>query len=138
MRHTARAVLTNSQGHCFLALHNHYLPENIGKWGTVGGILDDSDADISACLARELSEEFCSVSADTFKISEKLVEVTRGSTVHHFFRVWTNEVSLTIAQPQEILEAGFLTLDEVEKLKSKGKLYFDVEDELYRQVLNQA
>lgn len=135
MKQTARAVLTNHQGLCFLALHNHYLPENIGKWGTIGGIMDASDPDILHCLRRELGEEFAG--EGDFEIGKKLGEIEKNGVLHHFFHVRTARDSLEVAQPEEILDARFMSLAELISLKENSKLYFGREEEFYTRALNE-
>jgi 8-oxo-dGTP pyrophosphatase MutT (NUDIX family) len=136
MRHTARAVLINTDNHCFIAVHNHFIPENIGKWGTIGGIMDSTDSDILFCLRRELAEEFASASATDFEIGEKLTEIEKNGTTHHFFAVKTDLRTLAPSQPEEVLQVGFFPIEELKRLKNSGKLYFGIEDELFEKVLS--
>ena len=107
IKQTARFVLANNDNHCFLALHNHYLPENIGKWGTVGGIMDPGDADILACLRREWGEEFAGASVHDFEIGELLIELKANGTTHSFFAVKTRLQNLVRSQPEEVLQAAY-------------------------------
>jgi 8-oxo-dGTP pyrophosphatase MutT (NUDIX family) len=97
--------------------------------------MDNSDSDILSCLRRELLEEFGEVTPATFEIGEKLKEIQKTGTLHHFFRVRTDATNLVVAQPQEILESRFFTLTEIEDLRATGKLYFECEDDLYRAAL---
>ena len=51
-----RCVLARNQ-HYLLVQHNNRLPENFGKWGLPGGVLDIAEEPIIG-LRRELTEEF--------------------------------------------------------------------------------
>ena len=138
MRQTARALIINEQGLCFLAVHNHFRPENIGKWGTVGGLVDPTDLSIEDCLRRELQEEFLGISQDSFKVGVKVDEIVLNNTLHHFFEVHTVLTELTVAQPQEVLQTQFFSLDEVKELQAQGRLYFGKEADLFESFLQKT
>ncbi len=97
--------------------------------------MDSTDTDILFCLRRELSEEFADTVTDDFEIGDKLVEIEKNGTTHHFFEVRTSLQTLVPSQPEEVLQAGFFPIEEVQDLKRIGKLYFNIEDTLFEKTL---
>ncbi len=60
-----RCVLARKDRY-LLVLHNNRLPENYGKWGLPGGVLDNGEEPTTG-LRRELKEEFHMSKSEIFK-----------------------------------------------------------------------
>jgi 8-oxo-dGTP pyrophosphatase MutT (NUDIX family) len=134
-RTTVRAILIDSMDRLFLAQHNERDPQDLGKWGTVGGGLDEEDKDFLSCLKREIREEFGENAVLRMNFGSYLGIHERKDRVDHFFVIETKDTTLSTSQPEEILDTRFFTLAEVDDLRSRNLLFFGIEADFFRMAL---
>jgi 8-oxo-dGTP pyrophosphatase MutT (NUDIX family) len=131
MRETIRAVIVNSKGQVFLVQHKEFDPINQGKWATPGGGLEQTDANHMDGLKRELSEEFGSDALDHFVFGPMVRVSRREDRVDYFYGVHFGGVSLAPQAPEEILEAGWFSLEDASRLNT----FFGIEFSLAKEVV---
>ena len=142
MKEAVRALIVNGKSQLYMVVHHYFDPRNHGKWSTVGGRVESGDVSEIACLRREFTEEFGEAVDHQIKILDKVAmldwkdEFNTGNTVrHHFYHVEFFGDQLVPAQPEEIVEGRFLTMEEIQSLKAEGKLFFGCEDEYGAMIL---
>jgi 8-oxo-dGTP pyrophosphatase MutT (NUDIX family) len=113
-------------------LHNNRLPENYGKWGLPGGVLDKGE-EPSTGLRRELYEEF-QLAVDSVVV---LGDWGYRNEIH---RVFGCEIDgrIKFYDPDEILAIDWLTYDGVVGLVENGKLHTGFELEAIERFRNQV
>lgn len=117
MRTTVRAVVVDKHQRAFLVQHYESNPNDMGKWATIGGGLDQGDRSHEACLLREISEEFGDEASRQVVIGGKLHVNHRPDRTDHFYAVTFNGESLEPKAKDEIMNYGWFTLDEVKAMK---------------------
>ena len=126
-----RCVLVHNDRY-LLVLHNNRLPENYGKWGLPGGVLDNDENPITG-LHRELKEEF---------------QITVGNVVllgdweyrDEIHRVFSGQFNGRIEHydANEILDIVWLTYDGVVGFVKAGKLHTGFELEAIEEYRKQT
>lgn len=124
-----RCVLARND-HYLLVLHNNRLPENYGKWGLPGGVLDEGE-EPSIGLRRELHEEF-QLAVENVAL---LGDWEYRNETH---RVFGCEISgrIEFYDEDEILDIDWLTYDGVVGLVEDGKLHTGFELEAIEKFRN--
>ncbi len=121
-----RCVLEHKD--CYLlVLHNNRLPENFGKWGLPGGVLDIAEEPTTG-LRRELSEEFQISVGDIVLLGDWEY---RDET----HRVFGCEIDYPIESydTNEILDIVWLKYDGVVGFAEAGQLHTGFELEAIRE-----
>jgi 8-oxo-dGTP pyrophosphatase MutT (NUDIX family) len=116
VRTTVRAVIINSTGQVFLVQHNEHNPSDLGKWATVGGGLEEFDADYETCLKREIAEEFGEESLNNITVIEKLFVNRQSYREDHFYMVFFSGDNLEPVAGPEILNFKWFELNAISKL----------------------
>ncbi len=124
-----RCVLVRNY-HYLLVLHNNRLPENYGKWGLPGGVLDEGE-EPSIGLRRELHEEF-QLAVDNVAL---LGDWEYRNEIHRVFGCEI-EGRIKFYDPDEILEIEWLTYDGVVGLVEDEKLHTGFELEAIEKFRN--
>ena len=124
-----RCVLVHNDRY-LLVLHNNRLPENYGKWGLHGGVLDEGE-EPSIGLRRELHEEF-QLAVENVAL---LGDWEYRNETH---RVFGCEISgrIEFYDEDEILDIDWLTYDGVVGLVEDGKLHTGFELEAIEKFRN--
>lgn len=114
-----------------LVQHNNRLPENIGKWGLPGGILDVAEEPITG-LRRELTEEFQIGIGDVVLLGDWEYRDENHRVFGCYF-----EGRIEYYDSNEILEINWLTYDGVVHLTESGQLHTGFELDAITEFRNQ-
>lgn len=126
-----RCVIARS--HCYLLVqHNNRLPDNHGKWGLPGGVLDNGE-EPTIGLRRELKEEF-QIGIGNIVL---LGDWEYRDEIH---RVFGCEIKGRIDSydTNEILDIVWLTYDEVVSFVEAGKFHTGFELEAIEEYRKQS
>ena len=126
---TSRCVLKHGD-RFLLAIHNNRRPENIGKWGLVGGRMDQGE-DPLATVRREIAEEL-----DLIVQALALVGDYEYQGWHRVFGAQV-EAAVVRVDPNEILEVAWHTRAQVQSLRKRGLLHTGFEDQAIDDYLRQ-
>ena len=102
----------------FLVQHKELDPIDQGKWATPGGGLEQTDSSHIDGLKRELREEFGSDALDHLVFGPMVRINRREDRVDYFYGVHFWGVSLAPQAPDEILEAGWFSLEAASRLNT--------------------
>ena len=125
-----RCVLARND-HYLLVLHNNRLPENYGKWGLPGGVLDNGEEPTTG-LRRELKEEFQIAIGDVVLLGDWEYR----DEYHRVFGCYF-EGRIEYHDSNEILEINWLTYDGVVHLTESGQLHTGFELDAITEFRNQ-
>lgn len=114
--HRVRCVLASNDRY-LLVLHNNRLPENYGKWGLPGGVLEN-DEEPTTGLRRELDEEFRIAVGDVVLLGDWKYR----DEVHRVFGAQFDG-SIRHYDANEVLDIAWATYDAVVSLEEAGKLH---------------
>lgn len=131
MRESVRAVIIGADRRMFLVQHHEKNPDDIGKWATAGGGIDQNDENHISCLRRELSEEFGGDALDGLHFGAKIRSHTGMGRIAHFYLVTARSQNFSPVATDEIMSCGWFTYDEAKSLR----LFFGIESDLFAQAL---
>lgn len=111
-----RCVLA-CDGRYLLVQHDNHDPQEVGKWGLPGGILDAAE-DPASGLRREIEEELYITMPDLVLLGDWAYR----DEVH---RVFGCEIGERIADfdSYELLAISWLTFEEVQAMDARGRLH---------------
>ena len=117
-RHRAvRCVIERSETF-LLAVHDNKRPENIGKWGLPGGIVEDGESLIEAA-EREIREEF-GISLGPWR---ELAYYEYRDTLQVALATSYDGDGVFDIDSSEILEVGWFDLDDLRRMDAAGQLH---------------
>jgi len=120
---TVRCIIKSNNKY-LLAVHNNIRPETIGKWGLVGGHIEQGEL-FEITAIREIREE---LNLELERLSE-VGDYQYDNNFHKVFAVDYKGSRKITYDPKEILDLHWFSFDEVKQLEETSSLHTGFEFE---------